>query len=104
YIPQGNPIEEFEMLARDGENLMEAVLQNFAIEDFAKRPNFHGNVIFDNVDEKDIPKLQRWIMREGSAFLRKVEKYISKFDLDIHPNAKKKGGKRIVLSAFSRSE
>ena len=102
YVPRHNPKEGFRMLGADTQDLMEAVQENI-FSDTEELPNYHAKVVYDNIDESDIPKVRKWLFDRASAFHQRALDHLAKYDLDVYPNKKKKGGKRIVLGLFSRS-
>lgn len=103
YIPRGNPVEGLRMLGEDAEDLAQAVLDNIFSSEGKESPNYHAKAVYDNISEEDVPQLRSWLFKQASSFHQKVSKYLSKYDLDINPNSKKKGGKRVVLGIFTRS-
>jgi hypothetical protein len=102
YVPRGNPVEGLRMLGEDAEDLANAVLENI-FNDGKEAPNYHAKAVYDNVAEEDVPQLRSWLFKQASQFHQKVSKYLSKYDLDINPNPKKKGGKRVVLGIFTKT-
>lgn len=102
YVPRGNPEEGFRMLASDSQDLMRAVMDNIFCDE-ATLPNYHAKTQFDNLSAEDIPKIRQWLFRQCSMLQQKVDRYLMRFDLDINPNPKKTGGKRVALGIFSRT-
>lgn len=103
YVPRGNPVEGLRMLGEDVDDLSTAVMDNVFSQDAGEKPNYHAKAVYDNISEEDLPQLRSWIFKQASSFHQKVAKYLSKYDLDITPNSKKKGGKRVVLGIFTRT-
>ena len=103
YISKGDWIEGFHMLARDTQDLMDAIVDNLEVEE-EKRYNFHAHTVFDNISISELPKIQNWFLRSCSAFHRRAEKYLSRYDLDINPDKTKKGGARFAYGSFTRSK
>jgi hypothetical protein len=102
YVPKGNPTEGFRLLAEDSTDLMDAIVDNILCEE-QELPNYHAKSEYDNISPEDVPRIRRWLFKQCSAFQTRVEKYISKYDLDINPNRNKEGGERIVLGMFSKT-
>lgn len=101
YLPKGNPIEGFQILAEDVEDMLSAVTTNiFSEED--PLPNFHGQTQYDNIPQEDLPKVRDWLFKQCSNFHYRVEKYLSKFDLDVHPQPNKTGGGKVTYVSFSK--
>lgn len=94
--------EGHRMLARDSEDLMMAILDNLQAPD-GPLPNYHGETSFDNISPEDLENIRTWLFKRMGRFHRDVEKYLSKFDLDLHPRSGKKGGKRVAVGLFSRT-
>ena len=101
YVPSKTPTEGIELISRDVRDLMAAGLYN--IEPDTKVENYHANVEFDNIDAEDLPEIRKWFFKQCSAFHDRVERYLAKKDLDLNPNQKKSGGKRVTLGIFSRT-
>lgn len=105
YRPAGKPSEVYRMMARDVEELMRAVIENIEHEAEGKDPvNFHAYTYFDNVSAEDLTHLRKWLSKQGSRFHQRVERYLSKYDLDVTPNKDKRGGHRIAMGSFCRAE
>ena len=92
--------EGFELLARDNEDLVLSVVEN--VEDQPKPLNLHARTEFTNLYVDDVPTVRKWLLKEGTAFHKKVRNYLAKYDKDINPKASKSGGARAVLCAYSR--
>jgi len=101
YVPKEDPVRGFEMLAADTRDLILAVEEN--IFGLRSEPNFHCKTSYNNIFLKDIPKIRKWILKEASAFHRKINAYLALFDRDIHPDFKNEGGGRVALCTFSRA-
>ncbi|MDZ4786257.1 MAG: DUF6502 family protein [bacterium] len=105
YIPRGNQAEGFQMLASDTENFVQAVMDNIQLSDEgAPLPNIHASTVYDNIDIEHVPKVKEWLARQCFALHQRAERFIAKFDLDVHPNSKKKGGGKIFLGSFTRAK
>lgn len=102
YVPKGNPTEGFRLLAEDTSDLMQAISENIYCAD-DELPNYHAKSEYDNVSPDDVPKIRKWLFKQCSDFQTKVEKHISKYDLDINPKRGKKGGARIAVGLFSKT-
>ncbi len=100
YVPKADPIEGFKLFAKDTFHLLSAVDEN--ILGSQKIPNLHIRTEFDNIAKSDLPKIRKWIAKEGSRFHQKIRKFVSKFDLDINKRKNAEGGGRFVLGSFSR--
>lgn len=101
YEPKKNVREAFRMLARDADELIGAVVDN-AMHDGPEPPNFHSYTFFDNISAEDLDKIKSWLYKHCAASHSRVERYLSKFDLDVTPSAKKKGGMRVAMGSFTR--
>jgi len=101
YQTKHDPVEGFQLMARDTEHLMTTIEENIFSNDKSP-PHFHGTVIYDNINADEFSKIQKWLFRESVAFQRKVDRFLAKHDLDIHPDSQGKGGRRVVLGIFTR--
>ncbi|MBX7145394.1 MAG: hypothetical protein K1X79_13160 [Oligoflexia bacterium] len=101
----GDPVEGFRFLAQDLEDLLVAVEENVLQDQDVK--NLHVTSEYDRVLATDVPEIKRWLMKQGSAFHRKVRTYLAKYDLDVNPGRKKKEQgplARIAVGSFCRSQ
>ncbi len=103
YMPQYNPKEGMRLLATDTEDLMLGVLDNIFADDEKNLPNYHGKVVYDNVDPADVPKIRNWLFKACGALHQRALAQLAKYDLDINPDKKKRGGKRVTLGIFTRT-
>lgn len=103
YMPLHNPKEGMRLMSSDTEDLMFGVIDNIFAEDEKNLPNYHGKVVYDNVAEEDIPKIRAWLFKACGALHARALAHLAKYDLDINPDSKKKGGKRIALGLFTRT-
>ncbi|MFN8391873.1 MAG: DUF6502 family protein [Bdellovibrionota bacterium] len=99
-VPKGDVREGFAIVERDCDDLLHVVEENTLRENHPR--NLHGRTEFDNIAEEDLPKIREWILREGGAFHKRVRKFLSTFDLDIHPRRGVRGGQTVSLTTFSR--
>lgn len=100
YNPRGNPEAGFALLAADAEDLMCAVEEN--IYGNSENPNLHAKTAYDNIRLSDLPKVEKWILKEASTFHEKVRKFIAQYDCDLNPKLRGSRGARVVLGTFSR--
>ena len=103
YVPQGDALAGFSILADDGESLIDSVEENTMRPSVV--PQFHARTSYDNVDPEMAPAVKKWILKEGHEFHRRVREYVSQFDRDINPEVEFNGkGVKIVVSAFGNVE
>jgi len=102
YQPDRKSLENYRLMGEDAEDLMMAVLSNVSCEEDSL-PNIHVKVQFDNLDKSDIAKVRNWFNLKCFQWHQQTEKFLSKLDLDITPNRKKRGGERVVLGIFTRT-
>lgn len=70
----------FSILSKDISDISDAVQENLS----ATSPvNLHGRTEFDCIDPKYEHEIREWLLREGSAFHRKVGDYLSRYDCEI---------------------
>lgn len=90
------------MMALDASDLMAAIEENTAREE-GQAPNFHIVTEYDNISKDAVPKLKRWVVKQGADFHKKLRNYFSQFDKDLNPDlADAEGGVRVVFGGFSR--
>ncbi len=100
YVPVDNAEEGFALLAKDSEDLIDAVDENiFSNPDI---PNLHGRTEFDRIRSDAIPYIRNWLIEEGSAFHKRVGKFLAQFDTDFNPGDDGVlGGATVSLGTFS---
>lgn len=105
YKTTKSSAESYQYLGDDVEDLVSAVLDNFD-SDPDKLPNYHARTYFDNISQRDLEKIRDWLYRECSRLQLKAEKYISNFDLDLHPELsdKSEGGAEVSVGIFTKTE
>lgn len=101
YMPSNDPVKIYELYARDASYLMDSVQENAL--DKPGTANLHIMTEYDNIPAEDLPSIRKWIITEGSKFHKKVRDYLSSFDLDLNPKARKAGGSKMVVGSFSCS-
>ncbi len=99
---QGDPEEGYTLVSRDIDDLLRAIDQNLGSK--AETVNLHARTEFDNIYVDDVPKIAKWMLKEGSAFHKKVREFLSRFDKDINPKNRRRGGAKVALGAFSLIE
>ena len=103
FKPSEDLAAGFEYLGSDVRDLMQSIEEN--VFTTAKTPHFHIRTEFDNLTQDSVPRIQEWMLREGTAFHRRAMQFISKFDRDINPKLRNKaGGARVKLVGFSLTE
>lgn len=99
YGEELGPEKALSILARDMESLIDSVEQN--MEGEHEVGNLHIRTEYDRVYRKDIPKIRRWLRKQGNSFHHSVRGFVSKCDEDINPKAGEKGEERVVTVSFS---
>ena len=91
-------MEGYRFLAEDSEDLLLAVQEN--LEEELTEPNLHVKTEYNNIPRRHLSKVREWMLREGSAFHRKVRTFLSKLDAD---DTNGEGGERyrVALGSFS---
>ena len=100
YEPKNNPEDSFDLLADDTEDILRAVEEN--VFEYDDEPHLHAKTVYDNITVEALPKIHDWLLKEGASFHRKARNFLSKYDIDIHPNLAKDGGTRVAIGTFSR--
>ncbi|MBX7145625.1 MAG: hypothetical protein K1X79_14330, partial [Oligoflexia bacterium] len=92
-----------ELLAADSADLHQAIYENLFQK--AELPNLHIRTEFDNIPESALPKLRIWLLKVGTRFHERVQRYLSTLDRDSHKQsgqeAKHSQAARVSLSSFS---
>lgn len=100
HVPRGDPIEGFNYLGRDAEDIVSTVEEN-VLED-PEIPQLHLRLEYDKVRQDVSEKIKMWFLKEGHAFQIRARDYVSQFDQDVNPELGYKGKfLRVVLSTFS---
>lgn len=100
FVDRRNTTIGYEMLAEDIADLSVVIQENLGTKDLP--PHLHIRTAFDNVPEKDLPKIQEWLFRLGSRVHEEARQYLSKFDRDMNPGRVKPGKRsRVLLATFS---
>lgn len=90
-----------EMWAADTADLGSAIEENL-FGGAARAKNLHLKTEFDNVVPEAAWEIRGWIMREGSAFHRRVREYVARFDRDLNPGLPRGDGRcRVAVGTFS---
>lgn len=98
YIARCNPVQGFELLSLDIDDLLNVVDENV----FSENPEHHHLATrYDNVCPEYFERINKWIIKEGAKFHKKARLFFSKFDKDINTKLKKKpGGGKVSLGSF----
>lgn len=100
YVPKGDYQQSLQLLARDSEDLAEAVLENISENETVK--NLHIKTEYDNISPMHLSEIKHWLLKEGDAFHERASRYLASFDKDITPGRSKEEGRaRISLGSFS---
>lgn len=100
YVPMGNVKEGLQMLGADADDLFDAVQQNILLA--GKFANLHIKTEYDNIPDEALPEIRRWLLKEGTDFQKKVEKFLSGFDKDLNPAMRgSAGANRVAVASFS---
>lgn len=101
FIPKGSPEEGLAIIAHDIENLLFAGEENILRDQ--NPPNLHATTRYDNICIKSLPQIRLWLLKEGSAFHRKLRDYLSRFDKDLNPQLfNEEGGGIVTVGSFGR--
>ena len=92
--------KSYHILAQDIEDLTQTVEENLSTS--TKLPHLHARTEYDNLFVDDLPTIQEWLLREGSALHQRARAFLSQFDQDLNPHIRKKAGGKIALGTFSR--
>ncbi|MCB0336277.1 MAG: hypothetical protein KDD62_08220, partial [Bdellovibrionales bacterium] len=87
YAPQITSAEGLQMYAEDMVDLFKSIDEN--VERRSEIPNLHLRTDFDKIPLRHMKKIREWLLEEGSRFHKKVRSYLSKYDNDVNPSARK---------------
>lgn len=87
------------LVSRNVSTMFAAISEN--IEGQNEVPHYMLRTEYDNVLVRDLPKIRKWLQREGRKFHKRARDFLSKFDQDIHPEYEAEAGARVVLGGFS---
>ncbi len=96
---KGNPEEGYRQLGADMQSLIDTVHDNTERDDAV--PHLHLRTDFDNIFVKDLPKIRKWLLREGTLFHKKVRHFLAQHDQDMTPSPEKEAGARVSVTAYS---
>ncbi|MCB0331903.1 MAG: hypothetical protein KDD55_00320 [Bdellovibrionales bacterium] len=100
YTTRGDLQKAFEIASDDMTSLIDAVDETF-YED-PEVNNLHIRTVYDNIIVESLPKIRKWMIREGKEFHKKARDFLSQFDKDINRELEgKDGGAEVSLTAFS---
>lgn len=102
FIPDGDATTGISMLARDIDDMSQAVEAN--IFEPQKIQNLHLKTDFDNITPDAVPEVRRWLIEEGSSFHRRARGFLSQFDRDLNKKLPRLGVRcKVTLGTFSLS-
>ncbi len=78
---QGNMLAGVEILAHDTADLYRAVEENCSLSE--PIPNLHIRTEYDSIPVEHARDLKLWILGEGAKFQEKIQRHLSKFDVDV---------------------
>ena len=102
FVTTGDPKRTFEFYASDSEDLLRTIQEN-AFEP-KKIPHLHARTEYDNLSQKHLPAIRKWLFNEGSIFHKRCREYLSQFDHDLNPKLRGAAGGKAVLCSFSFCE
>ncbi|MCB0345047.1 MAG: hypothetical protein KDD66_08010 [Bdellovibrionales bacterium] len=91
--------QSFDILSRDIQSLVNAVEENVRVKAEVS-PNMHIRTECDNVFVHDLPKVRKWLWKEGKAFHRRARAFLAKHDKDINDRPDREAGAFVSVSAF----
>ena len=96
---QTDPRATFELVSRDLGTLLSIAEENLL--DIEEVDSMQMRTSYDNVTKEDLNEIRLWLIDQAKVFHRKAREFISKFDVDIHPElSDKEGGAEVVLTSF----
>ena len=86
-------------IAQDIDDLIRATEINLSRE--AAIPQLQLRTYFDNIAIESLPLISEWLIKRGREIHDEVRAFVGERDLDINPDATKKGGGYVSLGTFS---
>ena len=101
YIISSDVKQSFSHLAQDSDDLITAVEENIFVS--PEDPNLHLRTEYDNIGTKSLPVIRRWLVKEGSAFHRRMREFLAKYDRDLNKKIVDRSPPvRVAVCSFSR--
>ncbi|RIL12251.1 MAG: hypothetical protein DCC75_00805 [Proteobacteria bacterium] len=97
-----DPKKTYSRLGHEFDGYLKAVEENIKPDN--KLDNLHIHTEYDNIFERDVPKIKSWLVQQGRFFHRKVRKFLSKYDRDFSPDragSSEQSGVRVQVGTFS---
>ena len=95
--------QAFEHLSVDADDLIKSVEEN--IFDVSEIKNLHLRTEYDRISQRQLQKIKKWFLDEGSAFHERARNFLSQFDSDINPKIPRDTQHiRVAMTTFSRVE
>lgn len=103
YMPVEDLESGYRLLAGDIHDLTRSAEENLQA---INSPHLHLKTEYDRVPVEALPKVQSWLLKEGSVFHQKVRKFLALHDLDCNAKLKHESSKvgRVVLGSFTYTE
>lgn len=94
-----------EMAANEIDALIRVIEHNVQQRgDEGGKEHLHLTTTFDNIPDEHLEEVREWVLKEGSAFQRRVREHLAKFDRDSglkHSRTKGRNTVRVVTFEFS---
>lgn len=101
YVPKGNVVGSFQILADDIDTLFHSVEENIIGSEAL--PNLHLRTAFDKVRKVEVPEIRAWLLREGHSFHVRVRDFIAEHDQDTNPKIDYEGEYvKVAAGSFSK--
>lgn len=102
-VSQASLEDGVRMLSYNLQGLCEAVDKN--LTEKSNVPCLHIATIYDNICVDKLPEVKAWILKEGSAFHKRVREYLALVDKDINPAlVRESGGGKVIVGSFGLTE
>lgn len=97
------PEKLMQMVGRDFEILLKNAGENITAGD---DPHMHLLTEYDNVYQNSLPRIKRWLVKEGRAFHKRCRDFLAAHDADLSRSGKRKGesaGGAVAVGSFAFS-
>jgi hypothetical protein len=92
----------YRQIGEESRDFISAMLDNIEANSETP-PNYQVSSTFDNMDEMDLISIRERLNETLSNFQDQVEKVLSEYDLDTHPDPTKNGGKIVVVGIYTKT-
>lgn len=98
YIPSSEEVDKLGILGTDVKDLITTIDYNLNSE--AGSGLLQRKVSYDNLPEEVLPELRKLAARRGQFLLEAMDKWLSKYDRDVHKSVRGSGRRRAGIGIY----